>query len=65
MHTSDAIANKLLSKNKNDFWKEIKRVKNHKPTFTTRLNGVKGEQNIANDIFSSVPSSNGELPYLN
>ena len=24
MHTSDAIANKLLSKNKNDFWKEIK-----------------------------------------
>ena len=72
MHTSDALASKLLSKNKNDFWKEVNRVKNHKPTFTTTLNGVTGEQNIANvwksyysDIFSSVPSSNGELPYLN
>ena len=72
MRTSDAIANKLLSKKKNDFWKEIKRVNNHKPTLTTTLNGVTGEQNIANvwkcyysDIFSNVPSSNGELPYLN
>lgn len=71
LHTSNAIAEKLLSKNSGDFWKEIKRVKKQKPISATTINGETDEQNITDiwrnhysAIFSSVPSATNNLPYL-
>ena len=69
---ANILANKLLSKNRNDFWKEIKKIQNCTKSLSASINGITGDDNITElwknhykNIFSSVPSDNMNATYLN
>lgn len=58
--SADSLANKLLSKNDRDFWKEIKSINNNKMVISDTVNNVSGEVNISNmwrDHFKDILNS--------
>ena len=64
----EALARKLVSKDTNEFWKEVRKISGSRAPRPTMIEGVCGEDKIAalwgqhfQELFISVPSSKEEL----